>query len=402
MDKPLLSSADNQPGSRARIAFVSETWLPEINGVTHTLHHLSQHLIERGYRVQLVRPRPEDHTTAPMMSEELQVRAIPIPDYDGVSMGMPASRQLRHFWKTHRPDVIYIATEGPLGLAALRVARRLKIPVISGYHTNFDQYSRYYILLQMLRPLVRPFLKRFHNRTLMTLVPTQGQACTLTNQGYGNIQVLGRGLDCQQFSPDKRSQVLRHEWNASPKTPVVMHVGRLAAEKNIELLERALNTLRKHHPELRAVLVGDGPLRAQLEERLPWAIFAGFQRGESLTRYYASADMFLFPSLSETFGNVVTEAMASGLAVVAFDYAAAGEIIEDGLDGKLAPVGDPDAFIAAALTLSNDMALVEQMGKAARERVLALEWPRIGDTFIEYLAQAQEVTDARRARVPGI
>ncbi|RKR06142.1 glycosyltransferase involved in cell wall biosynthesis [Kushneria sinocarnis] len=402
MDKPPSSVAVEQPAPRTRIAFVSETWLPEINGVTHTLHHLARHLIERDFRVQLIRPRPKDHTTAAMMSEELQVRAIPIPDYDGVSMGMPAVRQLRQFWTTSPPDVVYIATEGPLGMAALHVARRLNLPIISGYHTNFDQYSRYYILLQILRPLVRPFLRHFHNRTLMTLVPTSGQAHTLTSQGYDNVRVLGRGLDCRQFTPDKRSPALRREWHAPAETPVILHVGRLAAEKNVELLERTLNALRQRHPALCAVLVGDGPLRAQLEERLPWVNFAGFQRGEALTRYYASADMFLFPSLSETFGNVVTEAMASGLAVVAFDYAAAGELISDGHDGRLVPLRDPNAFIATATALSDDKALVKSLGAAARERVRALAWPSIGDAFIEYLSQAQEVTGARRARISGI
>ncbi|GHC20513.1 glycosyl transferase [Kushneria pakistanensis] len=329
------------------------------------------------------------------MSEELQVGAIPIPDYDGVSMGFPASRRIAGLWKTHRPDVVYIATEGPLGLSALNQARKMGIPVISGFHTNFDQYSRHYIMLKVLSPLVRPFLRRFHNRSTMTLVPTKAQADKLTQYGYDNVKVLSRGLDCERFSPRQRDTSLRAQWGADDDTPVALHVGRLAAEKNVLLLIDTLEAMRKRQPNLKAVLVGDGPQRALLEKRLPWAHFAGFQRDQALARHYASADIFLFPSLSETFGNVVTEAMASGLAVAAFDYAAAGELICEGIHGKLAAPDKPAQFIEAGVALCGDMPSARKMGRTACERVHTLGWPKIGDAFIDYLLQAQEVNDGR-------
>lgn len=378
-----------------KVAFVSETWAPEINGVTHTLGHLSRHLKARGMSLQLIRPRPRSTHHDALMSEELQVGAIPIPDYDGVSMGFPAPRKVAGLWRTHRPDVIYIATEGPLGLSALNQARRLGIPVISGFHTNFDQYSRHYIMLKVLSPLVRPFLRRFHNRSTMTLVPTKAQADNLTQYGYDNVKVLSRGLDCERFSPRQRDASLRAQWGADDDTPVALHVGRLAAEKNVLLLIDTLEAMRERQPDLKAVLVGDGPQRALLEKRLPWAHFAGFQRDQALARHYASADIFLFPSLSETFGNVVTEAMASGLAVAAFDYAAAGELICEDIHGKLAATDRPAQFIEAAVALCEDMASAREMGRAACERVHTLGWPKIGDAFIDYLLQAQEVNDGR-------
>ncbi|WP_456267334.1 glycosyltransferase family 4 protein [Kushneria sp. AK178] len=378
-----------------KVAFVSETWAPEINGVTHTLGHLSRHLGACGMSLQLIRPRPQTPHHDKLMSEELQVGAIPIPDYDGVSMGLPAPRRITGLWRTHRPDVVYIATEGPLGLSALNQARKLGIPVVSGFHTNFDQYSRHYIMLKVLTPLVRPFLRRFHNRSTMTLVPTKAQADNLAQYGYDNVKVLSRGLDCERFSPSRRDTSLRAQWDADDHTPVALYVGRLAAEKNVLLLIDTLDTMRQHQPDLKAVLVGDGPQRALLEARLPWAEFAGFQRDEALARHYASADIFLFPSLSETFGNVVTEAMASGLAVVAFDYAAAGELICEDRQGKLAAPDRPAQFIEAAVTLCNDMASAREMGRAACERVHTLGWPKIGDAFIDYLLQAQEVNDGR-------
>lgn len=377
------------------VAFVSETWAPEINGVTHTLGHLASHLAHSGVRLQLVRPHPPTPHRDSLMSEELQVGAIPIPDYDGVSMGVPALRRLGRLWRDHRPDVIYIATEGPLGLTALIQARRHNIPVVSGYHTNFDQYSRYYIMLRVLRPLVRPFLRGFHNKTAATLVPTRRQADELRHQGYRNVQVLSRGLDRQRFSPQRRSASLRTHWGANVDTPVVLYAGRLAAEKNVMLLIDTLEAMRLKSPNLQAVIVGDGPQRSLLEQRLPWVHFAGFQRDEALAEHYASADIFLFPSLSETFGNVVIEAMASALAVVAFDYAAAGELIEENVHGKLASVDQPAQFIDAAQALCDDIAMVRAMGEAACERVQSLGWPVIGDTFMNYLLQAQEVSGGR-------
>lgn len=377
------------------VAFVSETWAPEINGVTHTLGHLANHLSRCGVRLQLIRPHPPQPQRDSLMSQELHVGAIPIPDYDGVRMGMPAPRRLGRFWRDHPPDVVYIATEGPLGLTALLLARRRRIPVISGYHTNFDQYSRYYIMLRLLRPLVRPFLRLFHNKTAATLVPTRQQADALSRQGYRNVRVLSRGLDAKRFSPTRRSDSLRAGWGAGADTPVVLYAGRLAAEKNVLLLIDTLDAMRRQSPDLQAVIVGDGPQRSLLEQRLPWVHFAGFQRDEALAEHYASADIFLFPSLSETFGNVVIEAMASGLAVVAFDYAAAGELIEENVHGKMAPLDQPTQFIDAAQALCDDINSVRAMGKAACERVQSLGWPVIGDTFMNYLLKAQEVSGGR-------
>ncbi|WP_106478248.1 glycosyltransferase family 4 protein [Phytohalomonas tamaricis] len=379
----------------SRIAFVSETWAPEINGVAHTLGHLADHLASRGFELQLIRPKPRDGALDSNMSAELHSFAIPIPDYEGVSMGIPMPLKLRRLWKEQRPDVVYIATEGPLGLSAQRAARHLDIPVVSGFHTNFDQYSTHYIMLKLLRPLVRPYLRRFHNRTAITLVPTQAQANTLTAWGYCNVQVMSRGLDCRHFSPARRDMTLRTQWQADESRPVALYVGRLAAEKNMDLLIKTFEAMRQRHPALIAVLVGDGPQRQHLERRLPWAIFAGFQRGETLARYYASADIFVFPSLSETFGNVVTEAMASGLAIVAFDYAAAGELVEHGIEGYLVPTDNANSFIDAAASLCDDVDMIKQFGAAARKKVEPLEWHRIGDTFVNYLHQAQEVGDGR-------
>ncbi|MGJ8524391.1 GDP-mannose-dependent alpha-mannosyltransferase [Halomonadaceae bacterium LMG 33818] len=379
------------------VAFVSETWQPEVNGVTHTMSKLVDCLYQKGYTLQLVRPRPDDGSHASHMSGELQVKALPVFDYDGVHMGFIRPKRLRHYWENNRPDVIYIATEGPLGMVALRVARQLNIPVVSGFHTNFEHYSQYYILLRMVHPFVRTFLRRFHNKTNATLVPTQRQADSMTQSGYTTVKVMGRGLDTQHFSPSFRSDALRRSWGAEENSCVALYVGRLAVEKNVELLIRTLKALRSANPEQVAVIVGEGPLRAKLKEEVPWVKFAGFKHDQALSEYYASADLFLFPSLSETFGNVVTEAMASGLAVLAFDYAAASELIIKGKNGMTVPCDNEDAFVESAVKLASDISTVHAQGVNASQKVAGLNWENIGETFIDYLHQAQEenVNDAR-------
>lgn len=394
IDNDALHTLSANRMSPMKVAFVSETWLPEINGVTHTLSQLSQYLHQQHYVIQLVRPTPKDGSHEALADEELQVKAIPVKDYEGVNIGWISPRKLRRFWRTHRPDVVYIATEGPLGMVALRVARQLRLPVVSGFHTNFDQYSRHYLWLRTVRPFVGAFLKRFHNRTLATLVPTHQQAEKMTAQGYRNVKVMGRGLDHSRFSPEHRDEALRAEWGADSDTPVVMYTGRLALEKNIPLLIASLQALHQRHPDQIAVIVGDGPMRHDIEQAVPWVRFVGFQQNDALARHYASADIFLFPSLSETFGNVVTEAMSSGLCTVAFDYAAAGELIENGTSGFVVPCGNEQAFIDAVVNIREAPQQIRKIGLCACDKVASLTWPNIADTFVRYLHQARETHDA--------
>jgi glycosyltransferase involved in cell wall biosynthesis len=275
--------------------------------------------------------------------------------------------------------VVYVATEGPLGWTAVNVARQLGIPAVSGFHTRFHHYSRYY-RIGWLKPLVYRYLKSLHNRTACTLVPTEAM-----RQGMGrdieSIEVLGRGIDCERFTPDKRSNVLRREWGAGPQDKVFLYVGRLAREKNIEL---ALNTflhLREKHPGIRFVLVGQGPDYCRLYGRHEGLIFCGSKVGDELARYYASADIFLFPSLSETFGNVVLEAMASGLGTVAFDEAAAAIHIRHGYNGMLAAPGDEAGFLRHSQSLLANETFLNSLRRESRRAMEGMSWQQIGAEF---------------------
>lgn len=385
---PLQTGAMNV--TSLHIALVSETFPPEVNGVANTLGRLCQGLRERGHRLQLVRPRQADDT-APNDDQLLLTRGWPLPGYAGLQWGQSSLHKLLRRWQRNRPDVLYIATEGPLGLSALRAARRLGIPVVSGFHTNFQQYSDHYGF-GLLTRLLTGYLRWFHNRSRLTLVPSPSQRLELQRRGFERLELLARGVDGQLFHPARRSAALRAEWGLGEDEIAVLHVGRLAAEKNLQLLIRAFRQLQRDLPQqhLRLVLVGDGPLRAQLQAELPEALFCGVQRGEALAAHYASGDLFLFPSLSETFGNVVLEALASGLAVVAFDQAAAAQHIRHGHNGALATPGDEAAFIEAARWLLEDPESLRRVRLNARQHAGKQGWPAIVERFESLLHAARD------------
>jgi glycosyltransferase involved in cell wall biosynthesis len=265
-----------------------------------------------------------------------------------LKIGLPVNLRLKKQWRKSPPDLVHVATEGPLGIAALLAARSLDIPVSSSFHTNFHAYSRHYHV-GFLRNAGLAYFRWFHNRAACTFAPSADVVAALGAAGFQNLHLMGRGVDTQLFNPARRDVALRASWGAGPDTPVAMCVGRLAAEKNLHLVVKTWAQLRASRPDLRLVLVGDGPLRPALERQFPEVHFAGAHRGEVLARHYASGDLFLFASVTETFGNVVTEALASGLVTVAYDYAAGRAHMRDGENGFLADFDDDDAFHSAAL-----------------------------------------------------
>lgn len=364
--------------AQLRLAVVTETYPPEINGVALTLHRVVEGLRERGHTVQLVRPRQPSDGTAPgaAVGMDVLMRGMAIPRYPHLQLGLPSRKQLESLWSIKRPDLVHIATEGPLGWSALRVARKLRIPVTSDFRTNFHAYSGHYGMGWLSKPIMA-YLKRFHNQTLTTMVPTQSLADRLAKAGFERLQVVARGVDAQLFNPGLRSEGLRQLWGASPDTTVLLCVGRLAREKNLPLLVQAYAQARLLNPGLKLVLVGDGPARPELQALAPDAVFTGQLSRAELARAYASADIFGFPSRTETFGNVVLEAMASGLAVVAFDYAAAADTIAHGHDGLLAPFGNDAAFVHHVANLARQPDTVQRLRTAARSAALRADWSSI-------------------------
>jgi len=236
-----------------------------------------------------------------------------------------------------------------------------------------------------LRRAIVAYLRKFHNKAAVTLVPTEGIRRELMSYGYENIEIIARGVDTKLFNPGRRDPALRAQWGLQEGETAVLYVGRLALEKNLGLVFQAFDAMRATHPGCRLVLVGDGPERAVWQVRRPDAVFCGTQIGEALAAHYASGDVFLFPSLTETWGNVTIEAMASGLAVVAYDCAAAEEVIRHQHDGLKVPVEDEAAFIAAAVSLAGAAQHQRQLGSAAALTATRLSWEAIIDRFEQVL-----------------
>lgn len=361
-----------------RYAIVTETYPPEINGVALTAQALEHGLRALGHDVDVVRPRQHGQATA--AAHETLVPGLPLPRYPGLRLGMPAGRLLAARWTQLPPDAIYIATEGPLGWSALRTARRLGIPVATGLHTRFDQYMRDYGA-PLLAGAALAWMRRFHNRGDATLVPTGELARFLSETGFARPVELPRAVDTAQFDPALRDAALRSDWGLEDGAIAAIHVGRIAAEKNLVLAVRAFRAIQRGHPTARFVWVGDGPQRARLARENPDFIFCGVQRGAALARHFASGDLFLFPSLSETFGNVTLEAMASGVPTVAFAYGAAGEHLRDGLHGAAVAGGDEAAFVTAAVRLAADAETRRRMAGAGRQAVARLRPEQVAADF---------------------
>jgi glycosyltransferase involved in cell wall biosynthesis len=283
--------------------------------------------------------------------------------------------------------VVHVATEGPLGLAALRAAHLCKLPVTSSFHTNFHQYGGHYGLT-LGRDLALRYLRWFHNRARCTMVPASDLKEQLASDGFERLVVLARGVDGTLFSPAKRSVAMRAKWGAAPEDPVMIYVGRVAAEKNLALAVEGFLELRRVEPRAKFVLVGDGPERAALAQAYPDFYYAGMQRAEALAEHYASADVFAFASVTETFGNVVTEAMASGLVVLAYDYAAAREHVRDGVNGFVAKFGNREAFLHGVRMLLARRAEWPAIRAAARTTAEGITWDAIFDVFERELRAA--------------
>ncbi|MFM8767849.1 MAG: glycosyltransferase, partial [Rubrivivax sp.] len=239
-----------------------------------------------------------------------------------------------------------------------------------------------------LRTPIMADLRKFHNATRRTFVPTRELQADLERCGFQGLRVVSRGVDTQRFHPAHRDEALRRSWTVAPDGLAVLCLGRLAPEKNLDLLLRAFDALALRVPGARMVLVGDGPLRASLQARRTGYHFAGQRAGEDLARHVASADLFLFPSMSETFGNVVTESMASGVPVLAFGHAAALQLIGPGHDGQRVPLGDEAAFVDAAVAAALDRPQLAQWSKEARRTVEPLDWSGIVERFEAELREA--------------
>ncbi len=343
---------------------------------------ITRELAKRGHEVTVYRPRRDDLVAieSPQAYREVAMAGMRIPGYPLLRLGLPARMKLSRLWKESPPDLVHVVTEGPLGATAVSAARSLGLPVTSSFHTNFHSYTNNYGFAP-LHQIVLGWLRRVHNRTQRTFAPTNELCDELRELGFRNLSLLSRGIDTEHFSPERRDHELRKSWGVGPDDPVVLHVGRMAPEKNYDLLFKIYDAMRIANPKLRFVLAGDGPLRDSLIRDHPEYIFAGFYSREEIGRYFASADIYIHASLTETFGNVLTEAMASGLAVAGFNYAAAKQFIRHRENGLTAPCQDPAGLIDISVGLARDQTLRTKLAIAARDGLKDQSWDRVIGKF---------------------
>ena len=361
---------------RLRIAIVTETWPPEINGVALSMMQLCQGLQRLGHKILLVRPVQKEACTEFNPEQECLVMSQPIPKYPSVQFGWPQYLKVSKAFEQFAPDVVHIVTEGPLGLTALQAAKSKKIAVSSGFHSAFQDFSRFFDLAFLVKPIQR-YLTWFHNSTDVTCVPSQYTEQAL--RGFGvtcPLVVVGRGVDTVRFSPKHRSQRLRQQWGVDADTRVMLYVGRLSPEKEVDVLIKSFHALQvQQGVNIKFVIVGDGPDRIRLSKMTTSkdVIFMGSLGGHELATAYASADVFTFASQADTFGNVVLEAIASGLPVIAYDYVCAHQHVKHNITGWLCSLGHTAELIQSICHLPA-LPQLRQMGLLASESVQHSSW----------------------------
>lgn len=357
-----------------RIALISDTYLPEVNGVTTVLATMRAGLLSRGHAVQVIAPR----YGAPGPDERGVVRrwSIRFPPYPAVRLSLPIGNGVGRALDEFRPDLVHVATEGPLGTLGRRVAIARGLPLVTSFHTDFPRYAARYLGRWAVAP-VQQYLRRFHNTAFATQTPSQTTRDELAALGFRHPVVWGRGVDTRHFRPARRSEERRNRLGADGQRPIVLHVSRLAVEKDVGTLVEGFRQARAAVGDgARFVVAGDGPEAGMVRTALPFATHYGFIDRERLADLYADSDLFVFPSPTETCGLVVLEAMASGTPVITSDRGGVRENVRQAINGVMVPAGDPKAFAAATVELVGNGPGRTAMGSAARAFAVARDWER--------------------------
>jgi phosphatidylinositol alpha 1,6-mannosyltransferase len=362
-----------------RVAIVTESFPPDVNGVANTVLRVAQQLVSKGHHPLVIAPQPPRNTrqVGPFPYPVVRVPAVPLPGYPSFRLGLP-SRRVRVALAEHGTDVVHLASPVFLGAFGAHAARNL--PMVAVYQTDLPAYARAYRLGRGGEAIAWNWLRRIHNQAGRTLAPSTVTATGLLAHGMENVWLWGRGVDTERFDPAKRSERIRAEL-APGNELIAGYVGRLATEKRVEHLAGIAGL-----PGVRLVIVGAGPAEAALRQQIPGATFLGERRGEELAVLYASMDVFVHSGPYETFGQTLQEAAASGLPVIAPAAGGPLDIVDDGATGYLVPPGDPDAFTAAVARLAADPAKRAGFGAAGRKKVLGRTWSALTDELLGHYA----------------
>ena len=372
-----------------KVALVTGSYNYIADGVALTLNRMVGFLESQGVEVLVFAPVGKVPAFA-HNGKVVPVFSIAAPGRGEYRAALGLSRPARDLLLAFKPDILHIATPDLLGHAAQKLGQKMGWPIVASYHTRFETYLKYYGL-GGLTPLLTGIVRDFYDACLEIYVPSPSMIDVLRADGVkGELRLWPRGVDTVRFHPDKRSEAWRAERGVGPDEVVIAFVSRLVKEKRVAEVAAVLARLKASGVAHRALFVGDGPERGFLELHVPGAIFEGYLNGDALAVAYASSDIFLFPSDTETFGNVTLEAMASGLPAVCANATGSRSLVEPGVTGFLAEVGDDGALYDAVAALATDPALRRQMGRAGRERSLTYSWDAaMGGLLARYEALAR-------------
>lgn len=373
-----------------RIAYVSESFPPDVNGVAHTAVRVAEHLIARGHEPLVIAPEPASGVPLPDRGFDfpiVRVRSIGVPVYAGFRVGLPGA-SVRATVAAHHADIVHLAGPFVLGAGGCAAALDLRVPIVAVYATDLPAYARAYHTGAIGQAIAWHRLRKIHNAADRTLAPSTATAADLRAHGVERVQVWGRGIDCRRFDPAKRSAEIRADL-APDNEVIVGYVGRLAAEKRLDLLADIARL-----PGVRLVIVGAGPAEAAARRALPGAVFLGQRGGENLAEIYASFDVFVHSGPHDTFGHTLQEAAASGLPVVAPAAGGPLDLVRDGVTGFLVRPGDAAALAAVVAGLAADPALRAAQGRAGRQMVLGRSWPAMCDELIAHYVDVLTAADS--------
>ena len=381
-----------------RIAFITESFPPDVNGVAHSVVRVAEHLVTRGHEPLVVAPQPSfgaRSVTGSLPYPVIRIPSVPIPGYGNLRMGLPLPR-LAAALKAARPDLVHLANPFVLGARGMSVATAQNLPTVAVYQTDLPSYARMYYRFELGERAAWRWIRRVHNMADRTLAPSTSAATSLVAHGVERVWLWRRGVDATRFDPGRRSAHL-HKALAPRGELLVGYVGRLAPEKRVDLLAQV-----SRRPGVQVVIVGAGPARSSLQRALPDAIFRGGRRGAQLARIYASLDVFVHTGPFETFGQTVQEALVSGVPVVAPAAGGPLDLVDHDRTGLLVPPFDGSAIAAAVASLGADSDKRAQMGLAARAAVERRTWPAVCDELIQhYISVHSGAIAARPVEVPA-